>query len=147
MKLMKYGMTYNQGSLVLIPFPFTDLSTTKKRPALVVSPGWFNQAYEDVVLAAVTLITSEPLKQLDVPLAQKDLTEGVIPKESTIKISKLFTCHRNLVVREVAVVKEEKLREVLKKLREFFGEKVLNAQSNTQRLKILPNGTERDKKR
>ncbi|MEW6409654.1 MAG: type II toxin-antitoxin system PemK/MazF family toxin [Nitrospirota bacterium] len=119
---MKSGMTYNQGSLVLVPFPFTDLSATKKRPALVVSPDWFNQTYEDIILAAVTSTTSVPAEQLEMPLAQKDLAQGIIPKDSIIKISKLFTCHSNVVVKEVAVVKDDKLKEILKKLREFFGE-------------------------
>ncbi len=119
---MKSGMTYNQGSLVLVPFPFTDLSATKKRPALVVSPNWFNRTYEDVVLAAVTSDVSTLQEEIEVPFAQRDLSFGSIPRESLIKATKLFTCHRDMVLKEVATLSRKKLAEVLERLREFFGE-------------------------
>src|SRR5476651_587335 len=45
---------YKRGDIVLVSFPFTDLSSSKKRPALVVSPDSFNQTMQDVVLAAIT---------------------------------------------------------------------------------------------
>lgn len=34
--------TYRQGEVVLVSFPFTDLTSTKRRPAVVVSPDTFN---------------------------------------------------------------------------------------------------------
>ncbi|MYH11047.1 MAG: type II toxin-antitoxin system PemK/MazF family toxin, partial [Gemmatimonadales bacterium] len=45
---------YRQGDIVLVSFPFTDLTSTKRRPALVLSPDSFNAAGVDLVLAAVT---------------------------------------------------------------------------------------------
>lgn len=113
-------MIYNQGSLVLVPFPFTDLSTTKKRPALVISPDWFNQSYEDVILAAVTSVVPASPRDLEVSLAQSDLSHGIIPRESVIKVTKLFTCHRDIVIREFARITREKLSEVLGELRALF---------------------------
>ena len=54
-------MPYRQGDIVLVSFPFTDLSSSKRRPALVLSPDSFNAAGEDLVLAAVTShITDDP---------------------------------------------------------------------------------------
>jgi hypothetical protein len=43
---------YKRGDIVLVSFPFTDLSTSKRRPALVVSPDSFNETMRDLVLAA-----------------------------------------------------------------------------------------------
>ena len=45
---------YKGGDVVLISFPFTDLTSSKRRPALVVSPDSFNDAQQDVVLVAIT---------------------------------------------------------------------------------------------
>ena len=45
---------YKRGDVVLVPFPFTDLSSSKRRPALVISPDALNDQMEDVVVAALT---------------------------------------------------------------------------------------------
>lgn len=53
--------SYKRWDLVLVPFPFTDLSSTKRRPALIVSPDIYN-AGKDVVIAYVTSkLASKPL--------------------------------------------------------------------------------------
>jgi len=41
--------TYSFGDVVLVPFPFTDQTTTKKRPAIVVSSNGYNSARPDVI--------------------------------------------------------------------------------------------------
>ncbi len=46
--------TLNKGDVVLIPFPFTDISTLKQRPALIVSSDWFNQHRNDVIVMAIS---------------------------------------------------------------------------------------------
>jgi mRNA-degrading endonuclease toxin of MazEF toxin-antitoxin module len=45
---------YDFGDVVLVPFPFTDQTTTKKRPAVVVSSSVYNRERPDIVLVAVT---------------------------------------------------------------------------------------------
>jgi len=45
---------YDFGDVVLVPFPFTDHATTKKRPAVVASSAVYNRNRPDVVLVAVT---------------------------------------------------------------------------------------------
>lgn len=45
---------YGFGDIVLVPFPFTDQSGAKKRPAVIVSGTSYNQARRDVVIMAIT---------------------------------------------------------------------------------------------
>jgi len=45
---------YKQGDVVLIPIPFTDLSSTKKRPVLILSSDDYNQNTNDLIVAAIT---------------------------------------------------------------------------------------------
>jgi mRNA interferase MazF len=46
--------SYNFGDVVLVPFPFTDQTTTKKRPAVVVSSAAYQGARSDLIVMAVT---------------------------------------------------------------------------------------------
>jgi mRNA interferase MazF len=45
---------YKFGDIILVPFPFTDQSTVKKRPAVVVSSAAYNAERPDLVIMAVT---------------------------------------------------------------------------------------------
>ena len=109
---------YPRGTVVLVPFPFTDLSGRKRRPALVVSPEGFHE--EDLVLCAITSRVPERLSEWEVSLAAEDMAEEELPKESVVKVGKLFTTHRSLIAGRFGVVKEEKLGEVLGRLRALF---------------------------
>ena len=111
--------SYRRGDIVLVSFPFTDLSSSKKRPALVVSPDSFNDTTSDVVLAAITSQVSE-----DTPLTivESDCVDGALPRASAVKPSKLFTIHSTLVVKKVCTLRRKKLDAVLDDLRRFFSE-------------------------
>ena len=80
---MPSTMAYRQGDIVLVSFPFTDLSSSKRRPALVLSPDSFNAAGEDLVLAAVTSHITDDLNA--VHLWRGDFAEGRLPKPSMVK--------------------------------------------------------------
>ena len=47
-------MSYRQGDVLLVPYPFTDQSGSKQRPSVVLSGDVYNQAHPDVILAAIT---------------------------------------------------------------------------------------------
>ena len=54
-------MSYEFADVVLVPFPFTDQSTSKQRPAVVVSSRAYNGARSDIVLMAITSRVRTPL--------------------------------------------------------------------------------------
>ncbi len=109
---------YKRGDIVLVPFPFTDLSSSKRRPALVVSPDSFNTLREDLLLVAITsqLVDDENV----VFLEPADFSEGRLPKKSMVKLTKVFTIHSALIVKKICSVKQNKLEETLAGLRQFL---------------------------
>jgi mRNA interferase MazF len=46
--------TYKQGDVLLVPYPFTDQSGTKQRPAVVLSGAAYNRSHPDLILAPIT---------------------------------------------------------------------------------------------
>lgn len=117
---MKYGMRYKRGALVLVAFPFTDLSATKRRPALVISPNRFNDKSQDLILVAVTSKFPAALSEIEIPLEKADLKEGILPKRSVVRLAKIFTMHRELIVKKAGSLKDQKIQEILDKLFVFL---------------------------
>ena len=95
---------YEQGDIVLVPFPFTDLTTVKKRPALVVSANWYNKRYRDVVLVAVTSHVPLILDELDYKITESDFTTGKLYKDSIVKLGKIFTIENSLIKKKISDV-------------------------------------------
>lgn len=74
---------YSFGDVVLVPFPFTDQSTTKKRPAVIVSSAEYNKARPDIILMAITGHLSGYARIGEVVIS--DWKEAGLLKTSTIK--------------------------------------------------------------
>ena len=95
MSMTSAGTSIEQRSVILVPFPYTDLSGSKKRPSLVISSDEFNNKNEDVICC---LITSNPQdRQHAVNITTKDMESGYLEFESKIKPYRLFTINKKLV--------------------------------------------------
>ena len=109
-------MTFDRFAVVRVPFPFTDLTATKHRPAVVLSdPGNFNTPGGHSVMA---MITSEgnPPWPLDCTLG--DLAAAGLPAPSKVRF-KLFTLDHRLVRGEIgklAAVDADRVRAGLSRL-------------------------------
>src|ERR1039458_7068001 len=110
--------SYRQGDIVLVSFPFTDLTATKKRPALVISPDSVNQLNQDLILAAITSHITED--QHGLPLQESDFLEGKLPKKSMLKLTKIFTMHSTRLVKKIGSLKPTKTDQVLSQVRQIF---------------------------
>jgi len=109
-----------QGAIVLTPFPFTDLSVIKRRPALVVSS--IKELQDDVVVAFISSKIPPSLSETDYLLEEshKDFADTGLHKTSVIKMDKLVTINKNVFTGELGFVSERILNELLKRLRIVF---------------------------
>ena len=113
MSLRAYGrnaLTINQRDIILIPFPFSDLSSSKVRPALVVSNNRYNNQGHDVVVLAITSNLS--LNPYKVFVNQSDLDTGFIPLKSAIRVDKPFSVLQDKVLKVLGTLTSKKLDEV-----------------------------------
>lgn len=53
-KRMLYMTIYKGGDVILVSFPFSDQSTSKKRPAVIISSDRYNKLSSDVIIMAIT---------------------------------------------------------------------------------------------
>lgn len=91
---MTKSMTdFNPGDIVLVRFPFTDLTATKQRPALLINRINYSKIYGDFVLMP---LTSQP--QTESQLALKQWRQAGLPKPTWIKPI-IGTLSRHLVIR------------------------------------------------
>lgn len=107
-----------RGTIVLVRFPFTDLTGSKRRPALVVSARGFHD--EDLVVCAISSQLPARPRAWDVTLEVSDVVEVSLPKPSVVLVGKLFTIHAGLIAGLFGQVTPAKLTEVLQRLRQLF---------------------------
>ncbi len=114
-------MNYKQADIVLLPFPYSDLSAAKKRPALVLSNNNFNSASADIICC---LITANPrTDSLSVPITDADVYDGKLIFNSRIKPYRVFTVHTRIVLKKLCSLKNAKLEIVIKRLIDILSEK------------------------
>ena len=95
------------GSVVLVFFPFSDLSHAKLRPALVLAQA----GYEESILAQ---ITSRPYADAQAfKITDQDFLSGSLRVISYVRPAKLFTAHNSLIKAEVGRLKLDVLRAVI----------------------------------
>jgi mRNA-degrading endonuclease toxin of MazEF toxin-antitoxin module len=108
--------SFRQGDVVLVPFPFTDLSAIKQRPALVLSPERFNNVRTDLVVAAITSQIPEPVGEDEILLSDADLRTAGLPKASIVRLGKIFTIHQGLIRKKLGYVPDSTLKSILQML-------------------------------
>ena len=91
-------MSYEFGEVVLVPFPFTNQSTQKKRPSVVISSNEYNATRPDLILIAVTSQVKMPLLFGEMMIS--DWQAAGLLKLSVIK-PVITTIQKDLVVKRL----------------------------------------------
>lgn len=107
---------YKKWDVILVPFPFTDLSSAKRRPALIVSPDVYN-ARKDVVIAYVTSQINAPLRFGEYQL--QNWKQAGLPKPSLVKM-KFATINKTIIVKTIGQLENTDREEIKKILLSFF---------------------------
>jgi len=102
------GIMYNQGDILLIPIPFSDLKTNKKRPVLVLSNSDYNSNNQDIVVAAITSNLEQ--KEYSITITSDDLDEGELKYESVIRADKIYSLSQAIVLKKFGAVKKEVMK-------------------------------------
>jgi mRNA interferase MazF len=109
-------INYKKWDIVLVRFPFTDLKTTKQRPALIISPDKYNLG-GDVIIVFIT-------SQLDVAKRPgdyliKEWQEARLPKPSMIRM-KFATISPSIVIKKLGRLTNKDIKNYQNVLIDFF---------------------------
>lgn len=103
-----------KGDVVVVPFPFSDLTQDKRRPALVIA----TLAGDDLILCQIT--SQRIADRYAIPLENSDFSEGGLNQTSNIRPNRLFTADREIILYKAGKLKTEKLYEAIAKIVEII---------------------------
>lgn len=95
-----------KGDVVVVPFPFSDLSQAKRRPALVAA----SVSDEDAILCQITSQTVRDGYAL--PLSDGDFDDGKLRHPSNIRPNRIFTADTRLILDRVGSLTRDKMESV-----------------------------------
>jgi len=96
-----------KGDVVVLPFPFSDLSASKKRPALVIAA----LDGDDIILCQIT--SQARADNYSIVLTNSDFKQGSLNLTSTIRPNRLFTADKSIIQYKAGSLKDKKLGEVI----------------------------------
>lgn len=103
-----------KGDVVVVPFPFSDLSQSKRRPALVIA----SLEADDIILCQITskLIRDD----FAIVLNDKDFETGGLIKTSNVRPNRIFTADTHIVLYRIGHLKQNKLNQIIEKVMEII---------------------------
>lgn len=106
-----------QRDIVLLSFPFSDLKSSKVRPALVLSNDRYNRKFEDFI--AIPLTTNLKSREYSILITNKNLESGRLIVDSNAKIDRIFSVSKKLVKVNIGKINKEthnRIRTILEEL-------------------------------
>jgi len=106
-----------QGEIALIPIPFTDLSSQKRRPVVIISNDAYNTKSADIVVVAMT--SNPATVDYSFTITSGDLAKGTLHRPSRIRVDKIYTLSQSIVVKTFGEVNPktlERIRQMIKQL-------------------------------
>jgi len=99
-----------KGDIVVVPFPFSNLTRAKRRPALVIA----ELEGDDLILCQ---ITSQQIKdRYAVSIDEGDFETGTLRQESNVRPNRIFTADRHIIMYGISHLKYSKVNEVIQRI-------------------------------
>lgn len=110
---------YKKGTIVLIPFPFTDLSASKVRPAVIVSSAL---AGRDAIVAFISSKKAKRLQKTDVAVKSCGKTFAMtgLKTDSIIKVGKIATLDKKIILGKLGKIDSATEKELNRKIKILF---------------------------
>lgn len=107
---------YQEGDIVLIPFPFTDLTDSKVRPAIVVSSNLINSTNDVVLLAITSTLRGDDFSFV---ISNQDLNSPM-PKPSEVRCNKVFTADQRIIHKKINELSSLQFRNLFNRFTEVL---------------------------
>ena len=108
---------FEQGDIVSVAFPFTNASTSKRRPALILSNHKVNQTGDYLLVQITSKFKNDGLTM---NLNDSDFIIKVLPLKSFIRIHKIFLLNESLIVKKITRVSDKFRKHLNKRITELI---------------------------
>ena len=99
-----------KGQIVVVPFPFSDLSDFKKRPAIVIA----SLDGDNLILAQIT--SKERSKKYSLSISVSDFESGSLHIDSFVNCDKIFTLDKEIILRTIGKLDFKKTNQIISKV-------------------------------
>ena len=106
---------FSQRDVVLIPFPYSDLTLSKKRPALIISNEKINKMQDRICCLVTTKFHKDNL-----PIVKDSIENGTLPFKSFIKPHRIFTINEGAIIKKLCTINKNLHNSTINKLNEYI---------------------------
>lgn len=103
-----------KGDVIVLEFPFSDLKSFKRRPALIIKV----PKGEDIIICQIT--SESQNKSVEIPITNKEFRDGGLKRDSFVRIDKITTIKRTRIKYKIGSLKQEKFYNVINRICSFL---------------------------
>ena len=100
----------NTGDVVLLPFPFTDYTSSKQRPALIISSRDWNKTRDDVIVVAISSKIGR--SKFEYVLNKREQKSGSLRVPSVVRLGNIYTVDKRLLRERIGSFGEKTVRSI-----------------------------------
>ena len=104
---------HNQGDIVLLPYPYTDLSNTKQRPVVIISRNSINK--HNFIVAKITSVIRND--QFSFPIKPTNI-DTKLKHRSEVRTNEILTVHKSLIIKKFASFNKTALQQLTDKIKD-----------------------------